>query len=142
LTELGLPAPRPFAARVVKSGLFYRADLITSRLSGASSLAECLAADTLPENTWRAIGRTIAQFHSAGLWHADLNAHNVLVNERGKIALVDFDRARFRSPAAGWQEANLARLLRSLKKLKRTNSRLKFHGAEFESLREGYRERK
>jgi 3-deoxy-D-manno-octulosonic acid kinase len=58
----------------------------------------------------------IARFHGAGVWHADLNAHNVLVSPAG-IYLIDFDRGRLRAPADDWQQANLQRLRRSLVKL-------------------------
>lgn len=135
---LGLPAPRPFAARVVKSGLFYRADLITSRIPASSSLSERLGAGALPKTTWREIGRVIAQFHAAGIWHADLNAHNVLLSAEQAVTLIDFDRAGFRRKTARWREANLARLLRSLKKLKRLNHELAFRESDFEWVREGY----
>src|SRR6185312_24099 len=58
----------------------------------------------------------VGRFHRAGIWHADLNAHNVLVSPAG-LHLIDFDRGRQRAPAAGWRLANLRRLRRSLLKL-------------------------
>jgi 3-deoxy-D-manno-octulosonic acid kinase len=142
VTALGLPAPRPFAARVVKSGLFYRADLVTVRLVASASLAERLEEDALRQETWREIGRVIRRFHQAWVWHADLNAHNVLLQTGGGIALIDFDRARIRRPAVRWRKANLGRLLRSLRKLKRLNPRLAFSEADFDWLRAGYAERR
>ena len=63
------------------------------------------------------IGGTIARFHLAGACHADLNAHNILVAADGGVSLIDFDRGRLRKPHFSWQQANLARLLRSLRKL-------------------------
>ncbi len=140
LMALGLPVPRPFAARVTRSGLFYRADLITARSPASSSLtARLKMGAALPEYIWREIGSVIARFHKAGVWHADLNAHNVLVSAKGAIVLIDFDRAKLRRPGARWREANLARLLRSLRKLKRLEPDLKFGESDFELLREGYR---
>jgi 3-deoxy-D-manno-octulosonic acid kinase len=58
----------------------------------------------------------VARFHRAGVWHADLNAHNVLVTADG-LYLIDFDRGRMRIPSPAWQQANLQRLRRSLLKL-------------------------
>jgi 3-deoxy-D-manno-octulosonic acid kinase len=139
LEVLGLPAPRPFAARVVKSGLFYRADLITAQFPVSPSLTERLEAGPLPDSTWREIGRVIRRFHEAGVWHPDLNAHNVLVDAKGAVVLVDFDRARFRRRGTRWREDNLSRLLRSLRKLKRFTLDFRFHESDFASLREGYR---
>jgi 3-deoxy-D-manno-octulosonic acid kinase len=138
MCELCLPVPPPCAARVIRRGIFYRADLITARIPQASSLATCLKAGALSEDTWREIGGVIASFHAHGIWHADLNAHNVLLCARGHPALVDFDRARFRRPNRRWQEANLKRLLRSLRKLRRLDPQLQFHDRDFAYLRAGY----
>lgn len=138
MAELGLPVPRPFAARVIKSAWIYRADLATVQLPASSSLADRLAAGVVPEKTWCEIGRVIRKFHDAQVWHADLNAHNVMLNGEIRIALIDFDRARFRGAGARWRAANLARLLRSLRKLKRLKPNLNFHEFDFETLREGY----
>ena len=62
------------------------------------------------------VGALVARFHRAGVWHADLNAHNVLVTS-GALYLIDFDRGRLRKPAPRWCRANLRRLRRSLLKL-------------------------
>jgi 3-deoxy-D-manno-octulosonic acid kinase len=138
LTELDLPAPRPLAARVIRNGLFYRADLITARIPAASSLAQRLKAGALPPDTWREIGRVIRRFHEVCVWHADLNAHNVLLDSKGAVVLIDFDGARFRKTGTRWREANLARLLRSLRKLKRQDLNFRFCDAHFDLLRAGY----
>jgi len=115
LLDRGLPVPRPLAGRVVRDGLYYRADLMTERLAGAGSLADVLAAGKpLP---WAQVGATIARFHRAGLDHVDLNLRNILLDDRGRVFLIDFDRCRLRRPARSWQQSNLARLRRSLRKL-------------------------
>ena len=118
IARLGLPGPAPMAARYRRHGLFYRADLITRRIADAQTLAECLAAGRLDAELAREVGALVARFHRAGIWHADLNAHNVLVTE-GELYLIDFDRGRVRTPAEGWRLANLQRLHRSLLKLSR-----------------------
>lgn len=141
MTALDLPAPRPLAARVVRHGAFYRADLITVRIPDALSLAEKLKTAALPASAWCEIGRVIASFHAAGVWHADLNAHNVLLDIAHAVAVIDFDRARFRRRAMRWQRANLARLLRSLRKLKRLHPGLHFRESDFQELAAGYDER-
>ena len=116
IARLGLPGPAPVAARYRRHGLFYRADLMTRRIADAATLAECLAAGQLDAELARAVGALVARFHRAGIWHADLNAHNVLVGPAA-LHLIDFDRGRVRDPAEGWRLANLARLQRSLRKL-------------------------
>jgi len=128
-----LPVPQPLAARVVRSGLLYRGDLITRRIPKARSIAELLSvAAPVP---WDAVGRCVRRFHDAGVWHADLNAHNVLLDAEGRVHLVDFDRSGHRSGATGWKQANLTRLRRSLDKL--TQGRLE--AAAWSSLLDGYR---
>jgi 3-deoxy-D-manno-octulosonic acid kinase len=116
LYKEGLPVPRPVAARVARSGPVYRGDLLTIRIPGARSLAEMLRAPH-HDFPWAAAGRCLRRFHDAGVWHADLNAHNLLLDGEGRVHLIDFDRGERRVPALGWQQANLARLARSLEKL-------------------------
>ena len=116
IARLGLPGPAPVAARYQRHGLFYRADLITRRIADAQTLAESLAAGRLDAELARETGALVARFHRAGIWHADLNAHNVLVTTSA-LHLIDFDRGRLRAPAEGWRLANLQRLHRSLVKL-------------------------
>ncbi len=117
LAEAGLPAPAPLMARYQRSGMRYRADLITRQIPGVQTLAERLVANTLDAAVATTVGRTLADFHAEGVWHADLNANNVLVDAGGKVWLIDFDRCARRKPAMSWQLANLQRLWRSFDKL-------------------------
>lgn len=112
---LGLPVPRPVAARVLRAGLTYSGDLITERLHALpySSLAAKRALDAA---AWRAAGACVVLCHRAGLDHADLNLHNLLLDRSGAAHLIDLDRAVLRAPGR-WAQANLARLMRSLDKL-------------------------
>ncbi|HET9819949.1 MAG TPA: lipopolysaccharide kinase InaA family protein, partial [Rhodanobacteraceae bacterium] len=48
--------------------------------------------------------------------HADLNAHNILLNAKG-LWLIDFDRGEIRVTGTAWKLGNLARLKRSLLKV-------------------------
>jgi 3-deoxy-D-manno-octulosonic acid kinase len=116
LSARGLPVPGPVASRYVRHGMRYRADLIMRRIADASTLAECLADGRLDSTLAARVGELVARFHREGVWHADLNAHNVLVGD-DRLHLIDFDRGEFRAEARGWREANLERLRRSLLKL-------------------------
>ena len=128
IARLGLPGPLVIAARYQRKGLSYRADLITRRITGAKTLADCVASRHLDGELAEHVGEVIARFHRAGIWHADLNAHNVLVSPDG-VHLIDFDRGRKRTPGPAWQQANLQRLRRSLLKL----GAVEQSEAEFES---------
>ncbi|SEV98141.1 3-deoxy-D-manno-octulosonic acid kinase [Luteibacter sp. 329MFSha] len=116
LAKRGLPVPAPIASRYVRQGWRYSADLITALIPEAATLAERLADGAFNATLAAKVGALVAAFHREGAWHADLNAHNILVNGDG-LYLIDFDRGRLRRPSAGWRRANLARLKRSLVKL-------------------------
>jgi 3-deoxy-D-manno-octulosonic acid kinase len=81
------------------------------------SLADRLA-DEGAEAPWAEAGRLIARCHRAGLDHADLNAHNLLFDDARRGWVIDLDRSRLRIPETGWRERNLARLRRSLLKVR------------------------
>jgi 3-deoxy-D-manno-octulosonic acid kinase len=116
IARLGLPGPAAVAAGYRRHGMLYSADLITRRIDGAQTLAMCLAARQLDEELAGEVGALVARFHRAGVWHADLNAHNVMIAPDG-LYLIDFDRGELRKPAVDWQQSNLQRLRRSLIKL-------------------------
>jgi 3-deoxy-D-manno-octulosonic acid kinase len=138
LRERGLAVPAPQAACYWRRGRLYRAAILVERIAGARSLAE-LAAGQGSAAPWAVAGRLIAAFHRAGLDHADLNAHNVLFDGGGAGWLIDLDRGRLRRPARGWREKNLARLLRSLRKL-RGDRAMADVDADFQRLRRAYDE--
>jgi len=116
LHERGLHVPAPVAARFERQGVHYRADLITRRIEHAETLAQLLALERCDAAVAARVGAALAQFHDAGAYHADLNAHNLLLDS-GAVWVIDFDRGELRPPARAWQLANLARLKRSLIKL-------------------------
>lgn len=113
----GLPVPAPFAARFQRRGPWYRADILMAAIAGVCTLAQRVGGDGAGPIPWRAVGAAVGRVHAAGIWHADLNAHNILLDEGAAAWLIDFDRATRRDPERGWQQANLARLRRSLEKL-------------------------
>lgn len=138
LRRRDLPVPAPVAARFVRSGPTYRADLITERIPAACTLAEEARAPALHPERWHAVGRTIARFHAHGVCHADLNAHNILLADGGAgpaVYVLDFDRGRFRARGS-WEQAVLARLCRSVEKV--TAGRLRADSAPWQALLEGY----
>ena len=135
LRKRELPVPAPVAARYVRSGLAYRADLITEELPPSQTLANALSA--LDAQAWQEIGKTLARFHAQGVHHADLNAHNILLGRSGAVYVLDFDRGRIRARGA-WEEGVLARLQRSLRKIARQRADAKFGDREWGWLMTGY----
>jgi 3-deoxy-D-manno-octulosonic acid kinase len=116
LSGLGLPVPQPIAARYQRGWLTYRCDLITRLIPDTKPLSAALIAAPLARAAWRAVGAAIARLHAQGVDHADLNAHNILLDAHGAISVIDFDRGRIRRHGA-WMERNLLRLRRSLDKI-------------------------
>ena len=120
LAEKGLPVPKPVAAICEFQGLTYNAAIMTVTIPSARPLADMLirepqiAADA---GTWHGIGRCTRRFHEAGLWHADLNARNILIDDQRQVFLVDFDRAKYSPGKPVNGQGNLKRLKRSLLKV-------------------------
>lgn len=134
----GLPVPAPVAAHYVRSGLTYRADLITEELPPSRTLADLMTqpGSTLAADRWQAVGRTVARFHSQGVHHADLNAHNILLGNDAAVYILDFDRGRIR-PRGAWEQQVLARLQRSLEKVSRQRGAT-FGEQEWREVMDGY----
>lgn len=113
LGDLGLPVPAPLAAAVWRDGLTYRAAILVARVPDASTLAACQEA-----NAWEAAGKAIAIMHAKGVWHADLNVHNILIDAQRQAWLIDFDRGRrFEVLSEHKRLGNLDRLHRSIRKV-------------------------
>jgi len=138
LYRAGLPVPAPIAARYRRHGMFYRADLITQRIEDSESLAARLTQGPISLTQWIAIGRCIRRFHDAGVDHADLNAHNILLAPE-QVYLIDFDRGTLRR-RGWWADTNLVRLYRSLEKVTLLTSPDSFTDQDWHSLLAGYRE--
>lgn len=115
LHQMGLPVPKPVAAHVERLGIRYRGDILIEQIPGARDLVAWLKEKALSAQQWQAVGALVRRFHDAGVYHADLNAHNILMAEDGKLWLIDFDRGACRADGV-WKEDNLARLLRSFNK--------------------------
>lgn len=137
LAARSMPVPVPVAARYARRGLSYRCDLITRRIAGAEPLSRVLAAAPLTDASWRRVGSTIARLHAAGVDHADLNAHNILLDGAGAVSIVDFDRGRVRR-AGVWAERNLSRLRRSLAKISADLPADRFSHEAWRNLLAGY----
>ncbi len=134
----GLPVPAPVAARCVSAGWTYRADIMVRTIPGARNLVQCLGSAPLAPAGWKAFGRAIRRLHDHQVFHADLNAHNLLLEDGGQAWIVDFDKCELR-PGEEWKQANLQRLLRSLRKEKDKQTAPHWDDADWEQLLESYR---
>jgi len=139
LQVLELQAPVPVAASVQRAGLFFRAALITQEIPNATTLADQLMNVALDDSAWQTVGRCIRQFHNHDVYHADLNARNILLSG-GNVYLIDFDKGAFRYLGESWKASNLSRLKRSLLKFKSLNQTFYFDENNWKQLLQGYSE--
>ncbi len=137
MRALGLPVPKPVAARVLIQGCFYRADLVTEKINLAKTLAEKLTEVSLGHEAWQAVGVLIKRFHQLGVYHADLNANNIIINEQQELFLLDFDKGQIKLGEI-WKINNIERLLRSLLKGKKKEAQFNFEMTDWQQLLKGY----
>lgn len=136
----GLPVPAPVAAGAWRSGGVYRGDLVTVRVPG-QPLSHQLD-QSAQTAFWRQVGALIGRFHAFGVDHADLNLHNILVSDDGRMHLIDFDRGRLHRGPGRWCRGNLRRLQRSLRKCLGVAWQEQAHWLQcWLALEQGWRER-
>jgi 3-deoxy-D-manno-octulosonic acid kinase len=121
----GIPVAEPMGAMVEWIGpALYRGFFLTRAVRGMT-LWEFVKTDD--DRTVRSLvlgqaRAAIDLMHEKGLFHADLNLHNLLVTQAQEIItviVIDLDKSRlFDAPvSAAMRRANLARLMRSARKL-------------------------
>jgi len=138
MQELMLPVPQPIACRVVKSGITYQADILTSRIEQANDLVAILTEREICSSLWQKIGACIQSFHRHGIYHHDLNAHNILMDDDQKVWVIDFDRGELRKPEQQWQQHNIERLKRSFHKEKAKHSHFYWGADDWDAFITGY----
>ncbi|WP_199453594.1 3-deoxy-D-manno-octulosonic acid kinase [Vibrio owensii] len=136
LIDAGVNVPRPIAARAVKTGLTYQADLLSERIPNAKDLVSILHENPLPEAMNQKVGQEIAKMHNVNVNHTDLNIHNILIDEQEKIWIIDFDKCCQQSDG-DWKQGNLERLKRSFLK-EQDKRQIKWQETDFEALLDGY----
>lgn len=138
MIDLELPVPNAVAAHVYQGLFYYRADLITQLIENSKTLADVLVEDSIDTEHWEKIASCIKRFHDNNIYHADLNARNILLTEKGEVYLIDFDDSDFRTGSESWKMKNLTRLKRSLLKFKKNESSFNFSEDDWLSFLEGY----
>lgn len=137
MQEQGLNVPVPVAAAARRSGLIYRADLLTVRIPGAQDLHQVLTQQALDTSIWRHIGASIKKMHNAQVYHHDLNIRNIMLDTHYVAWIIDFDRCAVRR-AGGWKQANLDRLHRSFVKEQQRSPELHWQADDWSALVAGY----
>lgn len=139
MTKLGLPVPKPIAVRVRKTfGFWCRNQILIERINGAQDMFQLLSMEAASDVLWQDVGKVIKQFHQHGVYHSDLNIHNILLDAENKVYLIDFDKCDIRQPDSSWQQKNLDRLKRSLTKELGLNPEFHFEENDWNNLMIGY----
>jgi lipopolysaccharide kinase (Kdo/WaaP) family protein len=121
----GIPVAKPMGAMVEWIGpALYRGFFLTRAVRGMT-LWEFVKTDDDPvvrRHVLEEARAAIGTMHTKGLFHADLNLHNLLVTrarDSFTVIIIDLDKARlFDAPLpASMRRANAARLTRSARKL-------------------------
>lgn len=121
----GIPVAEPMGAMVEWIGpALYRGFLLTRAVRGMT-LWEFVKTDddpTVRRHVLEQARTAIDTMHSKGLFHADLNLHNLLVTQAHEsfiVIIIDLDKSQlFDAPlSAAMRRANAARLMRSARKL-------------------------
>ena len=140
MRELDLPVPRPIAAHCLGvPPLVYRCAVITERVPDSQNFTEILCESALDKEQWEKLGALIAHFHNLNVFHADLNASNILLTGSGEFYLVDFDKGAICTPLSRQNaEANVSRLRRSLDKLQGIHPSFHFSEENWQALTSAY----
>jgi len=115
LQTSGVNVPKPIAARVVKSGVTYKADLLSEKIPNAQDLVAILREKALPKEMYQKIGAEIRKMHEAKVNHTDLNIHNILIDNQSEVWIIDFDKCMLEN-GKSYHSSNINRLLRSFRK--------------------------
>ena len=92
--QAGVNIPEPIAF-AFKGLVFYRGWLVTKEIAHQQTLARLSLRD--PERLSAVRDRfkkQLAKLVAQGLWHVDLHPGNVLIDDGGRVFLLDFDKAR------------------------------------------------
>lgn len=137
LITLNLPVPQPVAACVSwpysRFAGLYKAAILIKKIPNAMTLAEKCQQKNTDRDMWKSVGQCIKKFHAHNVYHADLNANNILFDQNNKIYLIDFDKGSIKS-GNRWKAENVNRLHRSLIKLQGLHKDFEFSNNDWSML--------
>ena len=90
---VGINAPEPVAA-VSRGGMLYRAWLVTRQIPGNRNLVDVdLVNDPRASIIMEELGKQVSMLISNNIFHVDLHPGNVVIDDKQKLYILDFDKA-------------------------------------------------
>ena len=111
-----LPGPKPVAVGISRTALCYSGKLVTEFILDSETLAQKIRRNHANIEHWQLAGAAIKAFHKKQIFHPDLNATNILFNEKDHCYLIDFDKG-CEKKGDRWKQKTLERLHRSIQKI-------------------------
>jgi 3-deoxy-D-manno-octulosonic acid kinase len=139
MRSIGLPVPRPIGGLYVREQGFYRGELLTQTIESAKDLFDIIKEGNSHTVNWQEIGAVVKRFHDEGIYHSDLNCHNIMIDQDNKVWLIDFDKCEQRPQDEKWKQSNIDRLKRSLDKESNLHTQFNISDAQWRNFLEGYR---
>ena len=138
MRDLSLPVPKPIGGLLTVKYGYYEAELLTETIKDAEDLFDIIKSNRSDQIDWKEIGKVIKRFHDNGIYHSDLNCHNIMIDNQHKVWVIDFDKCEQRKPEHEWMLSNIDRLKRSI--AKESNKYSNFHVSEkqWQAFLEGY----
>ncbi|WP_406547158.1 3-deoxy-D-manno-octulosonic acid kinase [Succinimonas sp.] len=134
MRAMGLHVPTPVLARVTRSGLFVKNDIITKEITGARNIGKILSERRLADEEILKIGDSIGTLFRAGIYHSDLNINNLLLDGADNPWICDFDKCEMTSITPRRYNEMVARLKRSFDKESEERSGMMWTERDFEKL--------
>lgn len=131
LYESGFPVPEPLGVCWRRTGFWYRGAIATRHVEAIDLGAFAASMEVNRDAVLRRVGETIRRMHDLGVYHADLQIHNVLI-AGDAIYLIDFDNARRGGPVSK------VRRLQNLLRLRRSFDKNGVPREQFDRIAEGY----
>ena len=129
--EQGISVPEPLGVMWEQHGLFFSGSIATLEIESQNLLEFLLSESANTEAILFKVGKLICQMHELGVFHADLQVRNILIDFE-KQYLIDFDSASRTS------ELLPRRRFRNLLRLKRSFQKNNLPVKHFHTLCEGY----
>jgi 3-deoxy-D-manno-octulosonic acid kinase len=142
LASNGILTPEILAVRLIRRGLFLAIDVVSRLVPDSTDLLVYLGSPRKEGlELIRRSGGLIRRIHDLNVHHADLHVKNILLDGKGRLWMLDLDKAyRFAAMPAWLKDMNVRRFMRSVRKW-RAKGLISLPDTWDQAFLEGYRDR-